>query len=529
MNMMNPAEEIAGHQKPQESGWRKSLRDGLGWVLLIAAAKLVLHLSFAWRYGYFGDELYHLACGEHLDWGYVDQPPLIALMAWAVRHTLGESLFAVRLLPGVAGAALVVLAGMTARELGARTFGMALAALTSATIGVLFVMHYLFTMNAFEPLFWLGCAYILARIINSGNQMLWLAFGAVAGLGLQNKYSMAVFGAGLVLGLLLTPHRKMLAQKWIYLGGAMAAAIFLPNVIWNVQHNWPFFELMRNIRESGRDVVLNPLAFLGRQILLIGPVHFPVWLAGTIYLFATEKARPYRALGWAFVFTLTFFILSEGKDYYVAPAFPVALIGGAVAIELWTERASWRWLRVALPALLLIVTISLLPIVLPVLSVDSLLAYLDKLPFEVPASEVGHRYAKLPHHFAWQFGWQELVEATARVYHNLPPQERERAAILGNNFGQAGAIDLLGPKHGLPKAIGVHQSYWLWGPRGYTGEVMIVLGDTPEDLQRWCGSVEVAAVLHPAYARPRESWSVLVCRQLKMPLQQAWPLIKNWN
>jgi hypothetical protein len=506
-----------------------SSASGVKWVWLIAATKLALHLSVAWRYGYFGDELYHLACGEHLDWGYVDQPPLIALIAWLVRHTLGESLLAIRFLPALGGAALTMLAGLTARELGARAFGMALAALSTATICVLFVMQYLFTMNAFEPLFWLGCAYVLVRIIKTGNQKLWLVFGALAGLGLQNKYSMGILGAGLVLGLLLTPQRRMLAQKWIYIGGMVAALIFLPNVIWNVQHGWPFFELMRNIRESGRDVVLDPLAFLGRQILLIGPMHFPVWLAGTIYLLVAEKARPFRALGWAFVSTLAFFILSKGKDYYVAPAFPVALSGGAVAIELWTARAGWRWLRVAVPALILIVTISLLPIVLPVLSVESLVVYLDKLPFEVPASEVGHRYAKLPHHYAWQFGWTELVEATARVYHNLPPAERAKAGILGNNFGQSGAIDLLGAKYGLPKSIGVHQSYWLWGPRDYTGEVLLVLGDSPEDLQRWCESVEVGADLRPAYARPRERWTVLICRGLKGHPRDIWPQIKNWN
>jgi hypothetical protein len=321
----------------------------------------------------------------------------------------------------------------------------------------------------------------------------------------------------------------MLAQKWIYIGGMVAALIFLPNVIWNSQHGWPFFELMRNIRESGRDVVLDPLAFLGHQILLIGPMHFPVWLAGTVYLLVAEKARPFRALGWAFVFTLAFFITSKGKDYYAAPAFPVALIGGAVAIELWATSAGWRWLRVALPALLLTVTTSLLPIVLPVLSVESLLTYLDKLPFEVPASEVGHRYAKLPHHYAWQFGWPELVEATARVYHNLPPEERAKAGILGNNFGQSGAIDLLGPQYGLPKSIGVHQSYWLWGPREYTGEVLLVLGDSPEDLQRWCERVELGADLRPAYARPRERWTVLICRGMKMNVRDAWPLVKNWN
>ncbi len=506
-----------------------SLSGGMGWVLGIAAAKLVLHLATASRYGFFGDELYHLACGEHLDWGYVDQPPLIGLIAWLVRHTLGESLLAVRALPGLAGAALVVLAGLIARELGAKSFGMALAALSTATVGVLFVMHYLFTMNAFEPLFWMGCAYLLLRIINTGDQKLWLWFGALAGLGLQNKYSMAVMGSGLVLGLLLTPERKALTQKWIWLSGALAALIFLPNVLWNVQHNWPFFELMRNIRASGRDVALGPLAYIGHQLFLIGPIHFPIWLAGTAYLLFSAKGKPFRALGWAFVATLAFFVVSKGKDYYAAPAFPLVLAAGAVAMEGFSERAGRRWLRATVVALLLVVTSAFLPIGLPVLSPPHLARYLDIFPVGVPVSEHSHAAAKFPHHFAWQFGWEELVVATARVYHNLPPDERAKAAILGNNFAQAGAIDLLGPKYGLPKAIGVHQSYWLWGPRNYTGEITIVLGDSPEDLQRWCRTVEVGADLHPEFARPQESWNVLVCRGMRGNLKDSWPLLKQWD
>ncbi|MBI3483757.1 MAG: glycosyltransferase family 39 protein, partial [Acidobacteria bacterium] len=426
-------------------------------------------------------------------------------------------------------AGLVVLAGLMAREMGAKAFGMALAALSTATVGVLLVMHYLFTMNAFEPLFWMGCAYILLRIINTGNQKLWLWFGVLAGLGLQNKYSMAVMGGGLVLGLLLTPERKALAQKWIWLGGALAALIFLPNVIWNVRHNWPFLELMRNIRESGRDVALSPLAYIGHQLFLIGPIHFLIWMAGTAYLLFSSKGKPFRALGWAFVATLAFFIVSKGKDYYAAPVFPLVLAAGAVAIESFSERAGWHWLRATVVVLLLVTTAAFLPIGLPVLSPPHLARYLDLLPVGVPVSEHSHAAAKFPHHFAWQFGWEELVAATARVYHNLPPEERAKAAILGNNFAQAGAIDLLGPKYGLPKAIGVHQSYWLWGPRNYTGEVMLVLGDEPEDLQRWCRSVEVGADLHPEYARPQESWSVLVCRGMRGNLKDAWPMLKKWD
>ena len=301
------------------------LTGGMAVVFAIAATKLLLHLATASRYGYFGDELYFMACGEHLDWGYVDQPPLVAAVAWLVRHTLGTSLLAMRLPSALAGAALVLLTGLLARELGGGRFAMGLSSLASALAFVYVVMHYLFTMNAFEPLFWTGCAYVVVRIVKTGDQRLWLAFGAIAGLGLQTKYSMAVFAFALVVGVLLSPERRAFARPWVWLGGALAFLVFLPNVIWNVQHDWPFFELMRNIRASGRDVVLGPVEYVARQALDMNPANLPVWLAGLGWLLFSARGRPFRPLGWAFLVTLaTFSSASRARsiDPPAAPARP---------------------------------------------------------------------------------------------------------------------------------------------------------------------------------------------------------------
>jgi hypothetical protein len=498
-------------------------------VLYIATVKLLLHLLTANRYGYFGDEMYHMACGEHLDWGYVDQPPMIALIAWFVRHVLGTSLFAVHLLPALAGTALVWLTGVITRELGGSRFAQALAALSVACGGVYFVMHHLFTMNAFEPLLWMGCAYLVIRMIKTGNQKLWLWFGLLAGLGLENKYSMAVFGFGVVVGLLLTDQRKALASKWIWIGGAIAFLIFLPNLIWNIQHHFPFLELMHNIRASGRDIEVGPLGYLGRQVFLMTPSSFPVWLLGAAYFFFWREGKPFRVLGWTFLTVLVVFIVLHGKDYYATPVYPMILAGGAIAIERFAARPKQAWVKPTSVALALVVTIAFLPIGLPVLSVENFLRYQAKFPFPLPASERGHLQAALPHHYAWDFGWEQMTAAVARVYFSLPPEERAKTAIFGNNFAEAGAIDLLGPKYGLPKAIGNHQSYWLWGPRNYTGEIVIVLGDRPERAQRWFQEVTVAAELNHPYARPSENRPVLLCRGLKSNLQDIWPKLKNWD
>ncbi|MGH7416187.1 MAG: glycosyltransferase family 39 protein, partial [Candidatus Rokuibacteriota bacterium] len=376
----------------------------------------------------------------------------------------------------------MTLTGLLARELGGGRFAMGLSAVSSALAFVYVVTHYLFTMNAFEPLFWTLCALLLVRIVNTGDQRLWLWFGLVAGLGLQNKYSMAVYGLGLVVGTLLSSERSAFRQPWIWLGGLVAGLVFLPNVIWNVQHGWPFFELMRNIRASGRDIALSPIEYVLRQAFNMNPANLPIGLAGLGWLLVSARGRPFRPLGWAFVVALATFVLAKGKDYYLAPAFATLFAAGAVAIEGFTSGAGWRpWLRPALAALLAAVTLPFLPLGLPILPAERLVAYQERLGLTLPTTEKAHARAALPHHFAWQLGWDEMVGAVAAAYRALPADEQARAAVIGNNYGESGAIDLLGPKHGLPlKALGTHQSYWLWGPGDPGKDVLIVLGDRPE-------------------------------------------------
>jgi hypothetical protein len=386
-------------------------------------------------------------------------------------------------------------------------------------------------MNAFEPLFWTGCAFILVRIIKTGDQRLWLWFGLVAGLGLENKYSMAVYGLGLVVGVLLAPERRALSKPWIWLGGVIAGVVFLPNVIWNVQHGWPFFELMRNIRASGRDVVLSPVDYLLRQAFNMNPANLPIWLAGLGWLLVSARGRPFRPLGWAFLVTLATFVATKGKDYYLAAAFATLFAAGAVAIESFTAASGWRrFLRPALFVLLAGVTLPFLPMGLPILPAERLIAYQERLGLKLPTSEKAHGRAPLPHHFAWQFGWDEMVAAVAAAYHALPPEEQARVAIIGNNYGESGAVDLLGPKHGLQlKALGTHQSYWLWGPGEPGKDVLIVLGDRPDRLQRWCADVQVAAQLEHPWGAIWEDGPVLVCRRPRMSLREIWPKVKHWS
>jgi len=505
------------------------LTTGPAIVFYIALAKLAIHLYTARFYGYFGDELYFIACSRHLAWGYVDQPPLIAVIVGIARSLFGDSLQSIRFPAALAGACTVILAGWIARELGGKRFAQALAALAVVVAGVSLAMNHYISMNAFEPLAWAGCALILIRIIKTGNQKLWLWFGLVAGVALENKYGIVFFATGVVAGLLLTQHRTMFLKPWIWLGGLIAFLIFLPNLVWNIQHHFPFFELLANIRRSGRNVPLTHLQFLGQVGMHMLPTSVPLVLAGLWFYFAHPQGKEFRVLGWASLVLLAVIMFSaNGRPYYVAPAYPMLFAAGAVAMEACFSRRGLQWLEPAYVFLLLMTGAIGAPMAIPVLSPETYIRYSQSLHFTPPPIET-YKLGPLPQFYADMFGWEEMTVEVARVYNSLAPDVRPKTAILGRYYGHAAAIDLFGPKYGLPKAISAHQNYFLWGPGDYTGESVIIIGFSREELGGYFNSVEPAGRVGHPYAMPDEHFTLYYCRQPKIPLQQLWPSIKNWS
>jgi len=491
-------------------------------VLSLASLKLLVLLYAGRYYGFFRDELYYLACSRHLDWGYVDQPPLIAAIGWLVRTTLGDSMPALRLLPALAGAGEVYFAAMIAREMGGKKTAQFLAALATLTAPGLLATQSFFSMNAFEPLFWMGCAFLVFRMANTGDQKLWIWFGVLAGFGLENKHSMLIFGAGIFLGLILTPQRNVFRSPWIWIGGAIAFLIFLPNLLWNIQHHFPFVELQRNIRRNGRDTPLSPLAFFGEEILSMHPLTLPIWAAGLWYFFSAA-GKKFRAVGWAWVFAAVVIVAVSPRVYYLYPAFPILFAAGGV---FWEAQAHWR--RYVWPIPLVLTAIFIAPFAIPVLPPETYIRYSQALHFSQPAIET-HKLGPLPQFFADRCGWQEMTAVVAQVYNSLPPEIRPKTAIFGQNYGEAAAIDMFGPKYGLPAAISGHQSYFFWGPRGYTGDSVIVMHGEQQDLESKFAEVQkVAHVEHP-YSMPFEHFDVFYCRGLNKPLNEVWPSVKNWN
>jgi hypothetical protein len=493
----------------------------------LVAAKLVLQFSGIRHYGFFRDELYYIACGEHLAWGYVDQPPLVAFLAWFSRHLLGNSLVSVRLLPVLAGAAVVFMTGILARELGGGRFAQFLAALA-----ILFAPAYLafdsfFSMNAFEPLIWLICAWIVVQIVRGASPRLWLAFGALAGVGLENKHTMFVFGFALVAGLVISGRMEVFHSRWIWIGGLIALAIFLPNFVWEARHGWPQIEVVRNA-QLYKNVPISPLRFLGEQVIFLDPLALPIWLGGLAWCFWARAGKPFRFLGWTYLIVLTTFVVLRGKSYYTLPVYPLLMATGGVAFEQLCRSNGLRVWRVAFPALLVIGGLIALPFGIPLLPVGDLIRYSALLPAtRVVETERDAFYAPLPQLYADMFGWDTLATTVAQVYYSLPESDRADCGILGGNYGEAGAIDHYGPELGLPKALSGHNSYFYWGPRGYSGACMIIFGERSGEFIKLFGDVRLAATSTSALAMPNEqSVPVYVCRKPIFPLAVLWPRFK---
>lgn len=499
-------------------------------VAILAGVKLVVHLAASANYGLFVDELYFLACGEHLAWGYVDMPPLTAVQAWLARSLFGDSLYGLHLFPALAGAALVLLVGAIARELGGGRYAQALAALAAVVApGWLAADAYL-SMNSIEPLLVAGCVLIIIRIIKTRKTKLWLVFGVLSGIGLLNKHTIVVFAFALIVSLLVTPERRIMFNWWLVAGGAIALMIFLPNFVWMWQHHFPHLEQLANIKRNHRNVSLSPLVFIAQQVLFMHPLALPLWLAGLWHFLAgSEEGKRFRALGIAYLIPLLVLIAADSRVYYLLPAYSMLFAGGAVAIEKWLARSSMRWLRPAYAVLIAITGIMFAPLAMPLLSPESYIKYTETIRLSPPRLE-NRGTSALPQLFADRFGWPEMAQAVANAYFAIPESERRKTAIFGQDYGQAGAIDFYGPKLGLPKAISGHLSYWYWGPRDYTGEIMLVMGDRREVLEQKFEQVEkVGEAGHP-YAMASQHWELFLCRRPKgWNLQDSWSQIKNWN
>ena len=507
---------------------RNRLTSGFALVAYVALVRVALYLVAASHYGYFRDELYYLACGEHPAWGYVDQPPMIAWIAWLLQHTIGTSLYAIRFLPMLAGLGAIAVTALLTQKLGGRRWAMLFSALAVLVTPIFLGFSHLFTMNAFDPLLWTLLAWLIVDLIQTDNQRLWLWIGGLVGITLLNKYGVLFLVVGLLAGVVVSPLRRSLARPWFWMGIVLATLIALPNFLWQWHWNFPFVQLVSSVRHNGRDVMLPPLSYLAQQAQMLSFVPALLVVLGVGFLFSPHGRR-YSILGWGFLSVLGLMLLLKGKFYYVAAAYPAVFarrrsVSGAV------DRKSQAAL--VSPGLCAgdadcgCADRSYRASDFPV---KDYIAYTKALGVQQQKFE-NEPQSQLPQIYADMFGWEERVRIVAAYYHSLSPEEQRVTAIGAPNYGEAGAIDLFGPKYGLPKSISGSNNYWIWGPRNYTGQSILLLDEaTPEKYLSHCQTLrEIAHPVDP-YSRPDEDFPIYHCRGLTPALQVLWPTLKPWK
>jgi hypothetical protein len=362
---------------------------------------------------------------------------------------------------------------------------------------------------------------------------MWLWLGVIAGVGLENKISMLFMCFGVVVGLLLSDQRRRLLSPWLWAGGAIAVALFLPYVIWNVNHGMPTLEFMRNAQEL-KNYHASILGFFGAQVLLLNPLAAPIWLAGVAWCLFAAEGRRYRVFGWTYLVVFTLLALQGAKAYYAAPAYVLMFAAGAVAFERSAEAYEWGGaLRRATAIALIVAGLVCAPLAIPALPPATLAQY-SKLFGMSPAQRsavMGERNEQgaLPQNFADRFGWRELTAAVAHAYASVPPGERARMTILASNYGEAGALDFFGPQYDLPPAISGHNSYWFWGYRDPAIDSAIVIGAPRARLEQVFEQVVPAGEFECHYCMEWENHrEIYICRGLKTPIAKLWPMLKHF-
>jgi hypothetical protein len=511
-----------------------SLSEALRLALLFAAIKLVLHIvTNLWQahlgWGYFRDEMYYIICGRHLAWGYVDHGPIVAVQSRLSETIFGKSLAGIRMLSALAGAARVFLTGLLAWSLGGRRPSQALAMICILVAPQYLGIDSFLSMNSFESMFWMPCLLALILILRGHSERWWLLFGLSAGIGLLNKPSMTFFLIALLLSLLLTPQRRLLGSRWALVAVALLILIALPNLLWQVHNHWPTLEFLHNGKVEHKNVELGPIDFLLIQIKNLHPLSLLVWGAGLVWLL---RSREWRWLGLMFLLLLAGMITLHAKDYYLLPVYPILFAAGGVAWENFFARSTGvsRNRIFAFPLLegaLILTGLILMPLAIPVLRPETWIVYARATHLYQVTSSEHHATGPMPQFYADRFGWQEYTDQVERIYKNLSPHEQAEAVIFGDDYGLSSAINFLG--HDLPPAIGGHNNYFLWGPQGKTGEVLIVLGSDGKGLSDRWNSVTVVGEMNNPYAMPYERKKIYLCRGLKMPpLAQMWTKVKHY-
>jgi hypothetical protein len=490
-----------------------------GTLALCACAIVAIHATCLTQYGWFRDELYYLSCSHRLAWGYVDQPPLSIALLTLVRLLAGPSLVALRLTAAVCMALAATTAGVLARQLGGGRFAQAIAALAFGVSPLALDAGHFYSMNALDLAFWPMATLLALRALDRPALGRWIALGVALGLGLLNKWSILWLGAGIAAYLVLF-RRDLLRTAGPWIAAAIAGALFAPNLLWEVRTGWPTLEFMNHAR-SHKMIALEPVLYLANQALALGPGALPLWIAGLV---AAIVRKPWRPMALFYFVTLAILLASGSArvEYITLPC--VALFAAGAAW--WGECG--RFARTAVAALALVLALPLAPFALPILSVPRFVAYQAALGRK-PATEERHQMGSLPQQYADMFGWPEFADSVARVASTLTPDDRRRAIVVVDNYGEAGALERFG-RGRVPRVACQHNNWWFWGPPAWDGGIALLVRRDSVDARQEFDSVRVAGFAGHPLAMPYErDLPILVARGFHGDLTKAWAQGKHFE
>lgn len=486
-------------------------------IVILSLIKLVIHLIANKNYGFHRDELLHLSVSEHLDWGYMEFPPFIAVIGKLAHFLFGYSLSGVRLFPTLAGVAILVLCCLIAKELGGKKNAVFLAGISVLSFIPFFRNHTLFQPVAFDQLFWTLGFYFLIRFVNTKQIKFLVYLGIVSGIGLMNKYTFIVWGFGIAIGLLFFEKGKLYKNIWLYISGGIALVIVLPNIVWQYNNHFPLFTHLQELKKSQLDEI-GPYDFALEQLKM--PFTLVVGLIGLLACFLDQELKKYKSIGIAVLVIFFAMWFLQSKGYYFFAIYPVLFALGSVKVEKLLQRKPiWNYV---VAVVLFVPTIYFIPMATPVLPIKEFVAY-NKLEPEKDGRII------LTSDYADMFGWDEQVKLVDSLYQSLSESEKSRCIILAENYGEAGAVKILGDKYNLPDPVSRHGSFWTWGPGKNNSDVCISLGNEEEVVNNLFEELTLVKMVTHKYAIDEENnIPVYLCRKPKKKLQELWPELEQY-
>jgi Dolichyl-phosphate-mannose-protein mannosyltransferase len=491
------------------------------WGIIAAASfiKLVIHLLTYTRYGTHRDEFMYFEMGNHLTWGFIETPPVIAIFAWLARHIFGYTEFAVRFFPAVFGALNIFITGMIVKRIGGKAFAQTIAMITLLIVPLYLRIDHYFMPVVFNYFFWILTSYFVISYLQSKNKMYILWTGVAIGLGMLTKHTMFLWAVSLLVSIALSKEREIFKTKQPWQAIGIAFLIFLPNLIWQWLHGFPVFHHMAALNES-QLVHIPPAQFLIEQAINAMPVLL-FWLGGLAYLLFRKDTKTYRPLGWAFLINFFVFMLLHGKSYYIGGSYFMLFAFGGLFAEQLIKKI---WLKIALPAVTILLYIPVLPYSLPVLPLGGMIYY-GQLAKEAGLGVLNRwedgRVYDLPQDYADQLGWEELADIIAFSYNQFSEKEKLNCTIYGENYGEAGAVDFYGHKYNLPKAISMSSNYFPWLPQELKVYTVFWIGGSLSNVENFFEEVEIVGRITNPFARER-GLTVYLCRGIKPALEEAW-------